>query len=93
MLSAANSPTKVRRPFHGSQVQERRKPKKDWWGIFALNFCFGWTVIGWFYLLVWAIRLGSTSQLMKLEDMRIGQLLREARRTGAEFLGWSVHIL
>jgi hypothetical protein len=44
------------------------KPKKGWWGIFALHFCFGGTVIGWFFL-VWAVRPDSTPQLMNFEHI------------------------
>jgi hypothetical protein len=69
--------------FFHKDIHGRRKPKKAWPLIVALNLFSGWTILGWFIALLWARLPDSTLQILKLEQVRIHQLLREARYTGA----------
>jgi hypothetical protein len=40
-------------------------------GVAALNFFFGWTVIGWFLALVWALAAHSSPQVIVIENGRV----------------------
>jgi hypothetical protein len=40
-------------------------------GVAALNFFFGWTVIGWFLALVWALAAHSGPQVIVIENGRV----------------------
>jgi len=41
--------------FTPTIVSGAKKTKNFWW-IFAVNFFFGWTIVGWIVALVWALR-------------------------------------
>ena len=40
-------------------------------GVAALNFFFGWTVIGWFLALIWALATHSGPQVIVIENGRV----------------------
>ena len=40
-------------------------------GIAALNFFFGWTVIGWIMALVWALAANPHAQVIVIENGRV----------------------
>lgn len=40
-------------------------------GVAALNFFFGWTVIGWFLALFWALAAHSSPQVIVIENGRV----------------------
>lgn len=40
-------------------------------GVAALNFFFGWTVIGWFLALIWALAANSGPQVIVIENGRV----------------------
>jgi len=41
--------------FAPTIIAARRRMQNFWW-IFAINFLFGWTLIGWVVALTWALR-------------------------------------
>ena len=40
-------------------------------GVAAINFFLGWTVIGWFLALVWALAAHSSPQVIVIENGRV----------------------
>jgi hypothetical protein len=40
-------------------------------GVAALNFFFGWTVIGWFLALFWALAAGNSPHVIVIENGRV----------------------
>ena len=40
--------------------------KRNFWSIFALNLLLGWSLIGWVFALVWALK--KDEQIVKLEQ-------------------------
>jgi hypothetical protein len=57
-------------------VAETRHKSHGMFGIFVLNLCLGWTVVGWFAALIWAS--SGTTDKEKREDARRHKELMQA---------------
>ena len=65
-------------------------------GIFLVNFFFGWTIIGWWVALIWALASNGTSHVVRYVPVSSGRFCSQCGRlspSGAHFCTACGHVV